>query len=354
MFGGEALATYKPHIAARHLFDMLRSSGYGGQWIELWIERMVFDLKDNVRDRVREHPEVIFVNDHLLRVAAAQARSAHPDHCRSIQEILEIGRDMTFPQYDFIADAVLLLHKQVDGGLTDAEVAAVATQLGRELSARSTWYAARGWAPLHGDVLLDMYADGTLLLEKFRQASLASNDIMSCAQDRSQVTRDNTWAYVNFKRADGVSEQGIAEVQFFVRARVECDNVAVFDDDVLEAAGVDVPVDVDGNHVKVDPVRFAVCKLWLADICSEGTVGCRTVADPETGELPDLFKVPCMSEARNNVRKPDSGASCQACFFGVWLVNVCEFQTQLVPTSEIDEGGKTVRYFMTAHKASGR
>ena len=102
---------------------MLRSMGYGGQWFELWIERMVFDLKENVRDGVRENPEVVSVLDHLIRVAAAHARSKHPEHCRSIAEILQIGRDMSFPDYDKVTDDVLLLGKKVTTGFLEAEVA---------------------------------------------------------------------------------------------------------------------------------------------------------------------------------------------------------------------------------------
>ena len=177
---------------------------------------------------------------------------------------------------------------------------------------------------------------------------------MSCDQDQSQATRDNTWAYVRYTRSDGVSEQAIAQVQYFVRARCEHEGFSTFNMDLMSEADIELPLDADGNLMHVTALRFAMCKLWLADVCCEGTIGCRIEADPDTGELPDLFKVRDLSESKTNVRKPRDGAGVRACYFGLWLVNLCEIQSQLVPTCEVVEGGKCVRYFMTAHKASGR
>ena len=137
-----------------------------------------------------------------------------------------------------------------------------------------------------------MYANTPreLYLDKILKASVASLDIMSCAQDVSQPTSDNRWAYISFMLGNEAMQHGIGPVQYFVRASVDCHGEALFDDVACAPEDLQPPKDNKGAYIPVQPVRFAVVKLWLAEVCDEGTIGCHTYVDVVTGQLPVLFR----------------------------------------------------------------
>lgn len=354
-FDGVALLTYKLHLAIRHLFDQIGCQGPGAGVLELWIERMILYLKSEVRDKVRENPEVIFMNDHLLAEAAAKARAEEPEHCWSCAELGKPGHQQAFPQYDEDFDGVLLLGKRDSAGLTNGEALSVVSRLAKQIKSAPSHYHVRGWPAVSQGVLRRMHATGLLVFDKFRQASLGSQDVMSSELDRSQPVSDNRWAYIDFALPGGGAQHCIALMQYFVRARLSETGEQCFVAQDCEACQVQIPQDTDGQQIEAIPMRFAMTKLWLVDICDAGTVGCRTEMDAVTGELPDLFKLANVSDdASNKVRFGRDGQVVSGKYFGEWLADVAELQTQVVPTRELVRGGKRVRFFMTAHKASGR
>ena len=130
-FQGRAMATPKLHHATRHLLHHIACQRPSAHFFELWIEHIVLYLKRDVRDRVREHPELIFVHDHLLTVAAAKARAAHLAHNRTAQELGKAGHAQQFSAYDEEADGVLLLDKRAAVDLLPAEADVVLDQFER-------------------------------------------------------------------------------------------------------------------------------------------------------------------------------------------------------------------------------
>jgi hypothetical protein len=91
-------------------------------------------------------------------------------------------------------------------------------------------------------------------------------------------------------------------------------------------------------------LRFAVVKLWRADILSSPAGELRTVVNTETGELPDLMHVGNFCEAASSKG-----------YFGQHLVELHEISCQLVPTvlnTSAYSGGW--RMFMTAAKTTQR
>lgn len=349
MFEGFALTTFKLHLATRHLFDMARSQGPLALTLELWIERMIHYMKHSVRNRVRQLPEVIFFNDHLLFDAADRAAFAHPSHCSNIADMAGKARDMCEPEYDVTDEAVFLLGRRSVRGLSNHEADLVLQQLPRQLRDDSSWYGDQGWPAASQQVLADMFAEGSLQLDKFMKARISGAEHMTCAQDFSQPTADDRWALISFAVGERI-QHCIAQVQFFVRATVAAHGMPVFAPQNVPPSAL--PTDKDGNMLEAQPLRMAVCKLWRADICQAGTVGCIHEVDAMTGELPDLFVVSNMSEASENVCS-DKRTTGAAKYYGEYLCDISELTAQMVPTVLLREGGNPVRYFMTAFKASG-
>ena len=361
-FGGK-LATKKLHDVTRHLADQLRCQGPGAHHLELWIERMVGYLKRRVRSRVRQHPELTFVNDHLLWLAALRCLLEEPEHCTPIAQAAKSVRAMEYPSYDDGSDpegAILLLGTRAErSGHPSGEVSAEEAKLVLEwlptlLKDGAEWYAERGWPQLSDITLGDMLDDGELLVQKFMRATLPSADIVACEQYQAQPTCDDRWMYITYTLADGTREQCAAQAQTFLRIEYRHAGMPYFPQHTeVEAPPSAAELARKGRPARV--LRLALVKLWKLDVCDAGTVGCRTDADPVTGELPDLYKISNVSEAATNLR-PKKGAHCdeRKRYFGDWLVNLAAVATQLVPTRKVMEGGKQALYLMTAHKASGR
>jgi hypothetical protein len=218
-FGGKGL-TYKLHFAVRHLFDQLRCQGPGAWFLEFWIERMVHYLKHQVRYRVRENPELVFVNDHLLAMAALLERCRHPEHCLSLLECSKSGRKMVWPLYDEVTDrnaGVLLLGRRGWGArkLTCEEANFIVSKRPGLMQLNVSWFAARGWPLVSADKLERLLqTDGgrghdgeQLYLDEFFRASLSSMDELSCIQNTANAVRDNTWVHILYRYNDGVEEK---------------------------------------------------------------------------------------------------------------------------------------------------
>ena len=128
------------------------------------------------------------------------------------------------------------------------------------------------------------------------------------------------------------------------------------DDAVLSA---NFTVIEGGQVVPADPLRLAMCKLWLADVCASPS-GCST-GDLTTGQLPDLLCLSNVGQSAPNKlpldQLPKSGTKGR--YFGLYLVDVCEIETQLLPSAEMAglsgrANAPRVRYFMTCSKMSGK
>ena len=387
-YGGK-LATFKLHCAARHIPDQLRCCGPGAHVLEFWIERMVGYMKEDVRARVRQFPEVTFVKGHLLRTALMSMRSKYPEHCLTIDEFRKAGRKMPFPAYDELQQAdsgnVLLLGKRADGAfvwraLSASEPAAAAyvstavaaspaplteldlvlSQLPRAIKRSPQDYAQQGWPIVLESALFEMHEEGSLLIDKFLRCSLTCSDLMSCEQDHSQPTSDNRWAYLEH----GEGEPCVAQVQCFVRVAFAPHAQPVFARDCIDAqASQETPLPAshprgsDGRLIQAQPLRFAIVKLWRLAVVDTSAIGGRVEVDPVTLALPDLFFVDNIGE---NGPCAASGSSQQAGsveaeqYLGVHMVDATALQSQLVPTKPFSQLGKQSRFFMTVNKSSGR
>lgn len=382
-YGGK-LATFKLHCAARHIPDQLRCCGPGAHHLELWIERMVGYMKEDVRARVRQFPELTFVKGHLMHRATLRRRRQHPDHCLSIDEHRKAGRQMPFPSYDQLHQcdeaSVLLLGKRadgwdlLDGGKSPAAVAAAASvdaeealdeldfilfELPRAIAKHPNKYAEQGWPLVLQAGLRDKVEAGDLLIDKFRKCSLSASDLMSCEQDTSQPTSDNRWAYCEFTATPNSTVLCVAQVQCYVRVAFASHAVPTFgadDIDVVACQSMRPPLpgtqprDNEGRVRKSSVLRFALVKLWHLSVCDSSAVGGLTVEDPVTGQLPDLFCVPDISELQSNL----VSAAPASHYLGLRLVDAADLRAQLVPTKVVTLGEAWGRFFMTVHKSSGR
>ncbi|GMH34979.1 hypothetical protein BSKO_02840 [Bryopsis sp. KO-2023] len=85
--GGGKMCTFKLHILNCRAKEQHCRSGHPSFSLEYWVERMVQLVKKSVKYRTTAHPELIFVNTHLVRCAMTRARIHHPD-CTSFDELL--------------------------------------------------------------------------------------------------------------------------------------------------------------------------------------------------------------------------------------------------------------------------
>ena len=120
-----------------------------------------------------------------------------------------------------------------------------------------------------------------------------------------------------------------------------------------------------GEKVRAQPIRLAMCKLWVGTVCD---------VRPESGDgeytrpVPDLLEVVHLGKDKADRlvggRPPLPGSPKE--FFGLYLVHVCEIDTQVVPTIQLNQPyrpnmsnrrrkkPRKTRYFMTCSKMSGK
>ena len=357
--------TAKLHHAVLHVVDQLACQGPGAHYTEYWIERMIWYLKLYLKDRVRDNGEIIFAKDHLLLKSAQTCRCIYPQHCLTLAERRGAGRAMEFPVYDKEVNGAMLLGPHVASGLSAAESAAVVPKLPEVLKASDEWYCGKGWPHAKVDVLSSMLERGSLVLDKFLQASLPCMDVISCTQDVKHHSTDNTWVYVVYKLPNGESLPCVGHVEYFVRCRATSGGVPVFDATgcIDDAAAEALKMKRNGQCVLAVPLKFAVCKLWLAEVCDADAIGCRK-DDICPGLLPDLLCVSNMAEANQLPSDYDGsplGARDSRRFFGEYLVDIAEIGTQLISSNRIvmpgsSKANKTPRsqFFMTCSKMSGK
>lgn len=355
-FGGHALATMKLHVSVFHLLDQIESQGPGGLFLELWVEHAVWWLKHKLQHHIREEPEKVFMNDQTLIMAATHRRIEHPSICLEDHE-RSSGRRKTFPSYDPDDVSAHLVGKRVSGGLQDRELQTVLTQLSRQLGGSGAHYSCLGWPVAEEGCYRALHAAGELHLDMFTQAEISDGCVLSSEQTTGQPETENGWSYIAFSTDDDSSPlRCIGTPVCFVRAYADSSGLPQFSDRVPAVSGpeyVDVPVPHNGDEaLTCKPVRLVVLKLWHADVCSSGTVGCMVADDPVTKELPDLMVVRNLSTSKT-LRDTSRPTSTACVYYGEYLVDLCELQAQLVPTAVQKEGkGRDVMYFMTARKAS--
>lgn len=75
-YQGTALCTIKLHYAMHHVPVIMASHGFLHKFQELWIERMVADVKDSIHGNAKQRVENTYVHVELCRRAATESRSA--------------------------------------------------------------------------------------------------------------------------------------------------------------------------------------------------------------------------------------------------------------------------------------
>ena len=367
-FEGLALMTAKLHHAVWHVVNQLACQGPGANFTEFWIERMIWYLKLYLKDRVKDNGEIIFLNDHLLIRSAQSCRARHPSHCQNLAERRGGARAMEFPTYDAEADSALLLGARVagTGQITEEESEVVLDLLPKVLQQSEAWYRARGWPTVNREVLSCMLDQGLLLLDKFRQASLPSMDVIASVQDHTHAATTNQWVYVPYTY-DGIGlVPCVAEVQYFVRVRADSGGLPVFDatglleEDASDDETATKYTVLEGDQLAhAEPLRLAVCKLWLADVC-DSAAGC-SLGDADIGILPDLLCLSNVGQRKEDTlpeKKNPRGHGAKR-YFGYYLINIAEMETQLLPSVEMPgltgrNTARRIRFFMTCSKMSGK
>lgn len=380
-FQGRVLSTAKLHHASVHLIHQLTCQGPGAHFTEYWIERMIWYLKLYLKDRVKDNGEIMFVNDHLLMMAAAACKCEFPQHCLSLEERRSRVLHMEAPVFDELegSEGVLLLGRRVASGLPEEEVALVRSLLPTVLQQDAKWYRARGWPAVPPLVLSSMLAAescagdgsvaGPITIDKFMQASTPSMDVLACEQDNTHYATENFWALVTYARPNHDSLVCVAKILYFVRISAfsgglpEFDATDHHDEDAstdLDGQSLDV-VDDKAQRVRARPLKMAVCKLWLAEDCAASVIGshsCRGV--------PELMRVANMGECRRDKLPPDyvgrdDSQSDRRCFFGHYLVHVAEIPAKLLASAPTQSGAglgsrspMQSRFFMTCTKMSGK
>ena len=335
--------------------------------MEYWIERMIWYLKLYLKDRVKDSGEIIFVNDHLLVRSSKSCRSQFPKHCLTMEERRASGREMSYPDYDQAADGALLIGRRCAAGIEEGESHEVLALLPRVLAASQSWYRSRGWPAASAGVLVNMAARGRLVIDKYMGASLPSMDVITCVQDRTHTATDNRWIYVMYTYEGGVEVACVGLVQYFVRVRATNGAAHVFD------AGAQVGIQGEpgpvvrnrhGRRRCAQPLRLAVCKVWRAEVCPViGEAGSGPLARP----VPDLLRIRNMADGDTDKLPAHGGAprpGMTGRYYGLYLVDICEISTQLVPTIELpvqpqgsqkkQRAPRVQRYFMTCCKLSGK
>jgi hypothetical protein len=367
VFGGEACCTYKLHIVARHLMDQVVCQGAGAGWAEFWVERMVGEAKRTVHG-VREAPEASYASSKMLFSAADRCRTQYPQLCQTTQEWAQSARMRAFPQYDdgsggYTTVQLLGCRKRMQPEECEfvASQLAKLLQLGTQEEGQNS-YNAMGWptVPTQDDLpnltclMLEMQEAGSMCLDKFTKATVTSLDILNCDQDNSCWATDNRWFYICYLHPSKPVLRCIGRVKYFVRARVCMGGMACFSEDECVRHGVRVPRDAEGNMTEAQPLRLAVVDLFLAEVCVADTVGC-DVPTEATGELPALMLISNLSTAGPKLPDNPEVVNIRAGgsrYFGQYLIDVAEIQTQMVPTKVLSVRKKETRYFMSAHKAS--
>lgn len=347
-FGGSAIATFKLHLAAIHLPDQVRCSGASFFSLEFWVERLVQLYKHMVKYRCNAYPELLFINDQLLRLACQTLlRHRHGRHlvgmATAIQRIKEAGkrkRDTDVkdafllgkarPMTSAEEDAVLPHHDMI-AGLKGIPYLLFSTPSLHE----SGWPAfplfeeglGRLWAILHELGLPSAGIPGDpgvkVFLHKFVRAVLPVGDTVSSLQCTTQRSKDNRWCLVQYTTHDNESLVFVGLIQYFVLAQYASPG----------------PEDHLGG-VRKPPKSLRLAVIHLLECESVHPPGSRA-PDPELGRPQEMYRV---SE------EPRPGGRNGLPFRGEWVVPVDELQAQLVPTKKL--AGEM--YFMWSNKASSR
>lgn len=326
-FGASALCTFKLHQFVVHLVDQAKGQGATAHTMEMWVERMVGLMKTMVKFRSSECPELLFVNDWLLRVAMACMRQQFPDVCKTFDELVPAYRSTPRNErtHDGARDKFKLQLLGASSQLNPEDATLVRVALEEKLK-DDAWYRdvdhGAGWSV---DEVEPRRLAESATLTRYPRAMLASDDCMSCRTAATQRKKDNGWALVMYQegRADGGEEEVwyVARMKYFVLA----------DCTVARA---------DGK--RSSPLKLAICDLYKAQVVA--SPGSSTDFDHIMGLAPDLIM--CQMDGTGQWAPRANYQDC--------LVNLAELCQQVVPTRARVIGGKTYRYFMTGQKASRR
>lgn len=332
VFGTSALCTFKLHQFAVHLVDQAKAQGATAYTMEMWVERMVGLMKTMVKYRSSECPELLFVNDWLLRVAMATWRQLRPDVCKTFDEHVPAYRSKAPSEltHDICRDKFGLQLIGAGTPLKGSEAELVRDKLEVVLR-QDYWYRDQqqgaGW-PVESSTAGALSNDAKLT--KYVRAVLASDDCMHSSSVVTQRKKDNCWALISYteEQADGSTQDVlyVARMKFFVVA-------------------VCPVVRADGSISC--PLKLGVGDLYKAQVI-EGP-GTNTTFDRERGLVPDLIM--CQLNGTGAWAPKATNMNC--------LINLAELSTQVVPTREFNVSNNVgrltaYRYLMTANKASGR
>lgn len=369
--------------------DQVVSFGPGSGWGEWVVERAVQEVKQRMKG-AKVRPEATFAETQTLLQAADDMKARYPSHCVTAAEAeAAAAQSMIPPDYDDGEggwSGVVLLHKRRLHSDTPPDVvASVVDRLpGLLCNCRDELQAANmGWpCRCHEGVgsdadmlqrmtalIQEMHSKEHLELDFFRAASLSSQDVVRCHGTACQG-KDDRWVYVCFPQegqtgAFASSSSGspysvvkcVAAIKALVRVAVTGAD-RVIHPDLLMRHELDATSQT-GSLLQVQPLRLALVDHWRAVACGK-QAGYSVEANPVTGELPDLLHVADMSTRRclqwtDKYSSDDSLSASGPRFYGELLCDVASISTQLVATRQVDTGkGRFGRYFMTAHKASGR
>lgn len=370
----------------RHLVDQLRCLGSGAVLGEWWLERAVHIGKEYAKGTTLE-PEKVIMNKLTLHSAATKARAHHPDSCR-------LAEDMAAGPARHPAPPAEPGTAQLGGKLTrkahEEVVEAIAQRLGSHLFANAGEYSNSGWpdGTLEGGVegmeaeeamalaCQQLHAQGLLIVEMYDRVTLSAGDrVVRRGGGSGGSISDHSWVYISYHQVDHNCQpypvtRCVARVEHI--CRVSIGGVGTFPRDILQQAGLQEQARVDNRGLRADalPLRLALVHMWRAEACTaaaHGTVGCRETDDVVTGELPDLLLVSNTSRKANNMLQdtPETLTSLPRGgrrYYGQWLCDVNEFQTQLVATNKLEMsrrksqkaagGMRRGRYFMTSHRST--
>lgn len=215
-----------------------------------------------------------------------------------------------------------------------------------------------GWCMASVPFLNQLWHDSKLTIDRFRKATLANGDTMSSTADLSQPVSDNCWALVPYIQSQHGRESAymcVVQVQFYARVTAGTDEYSGFSLADCRRAGIELPLNEDGLVRRHEPVRVAVCKMWLAQGCTEamGAIGCRAEYCLETQRPPDMVIVTNPSESSRVIKGQQWEVLKQAHrrrYYGFYLVDINDLRCQVVPTAASEHG----RCFLVCDKMSGK
>lgn len=171
---------------------------------------------------------------------------------------------------------------------------------------------------------------------KYKRATLASGDGVSCLENRSQPRKDDTWCLVHYLEPDAAGRVRlmpyVARIEFFVQAVIETANG-------LNCPARLVVAETNADLPDVASDALALAQVMLYHCTLPSTPGLRP---PSATRPPEFVCIPDIGEG--------DGSSRPSSFNGRWLVLLGQLDCQLIP---MKPQGKS-RYFMSQNKSSGR